>query len=149
MKVVLREDLDNLGERGEIVNVARGYARNYLLPKGLALEATPGNMKVIEQQRKIWAVRDAKARDEAQAVADRIGKIVLTVRKKAGESQTLYGSVTNSELGEMLEGEGVTVDRRKIVLDEPIKTLGEFEVSVKIHKDVIGRFKLKVEPEEE
>lgn len=136
MKVVLREDLDNLGERGQVVNVKPGYARNFLLPRGLALEATPGNLKVIEHQKKIWAVREAKEVAEARSIADRMAALTLTVVKKAGDTGTLYGAVTNAELADLLAREGFEVDRRRILLREPIKTLGAHEVPVKLHRQV-------------
>jgi large subunit ribosomal protein L9 len=149
VKVILREHVDHLGERGEIVSVAPGYARNFLLPKRLAYVATPGNLKQIEDQRKVWAARDAKEIGEAEALAARIGEIELTAAKKAGESGTLYGSVTNTEIAEMLAGKGIEVDRKRIVLDEPIKALGSYEIKVKIHRKVDGIVKLEVTPEEE
>lgn len=137
MKVVLREDLDNLGERGDVVNVKPGYARNYLLPRGLALEATPGNLKVIEHQKKIWAVREAKELTEAQEIASKMGSLELKVVKKAGDTGTLYGSVTTAEIAGILAGEGFEVDRRRIQLREPIKALGIHEVPVKLHRQVV------------
>lgn len=149
MKVVLRQDVDNLGERGEVVNVAPGYARNYLLPKGLALQATPGNLKMIEMKRKVWAAREAKEIEDAQAFAGRLSGVELTVSKKAGESETLYGSVTTSEIADLLQEKGIEVDRRKIVVDDPIKSLGEFKVHIKLHKQVIGEIKLVVVAESE
>jgi len=148
VKVVLRQDVENLGDRGEIVNVATGYARNYLLPKKLALEATPGNMKVLEHQRRAWEARASREKGEAEAFANRLAKVELTVAKKAGESETLYGSVTASEIAELLKGEGLDVDRRKILLGEPIKSLGNYTVQLKLHRDVVGSFMLHVVPEE-
>lgn len=148
MKVILREHVDNLGERGEIVNVARGYARNYLVPKGLAFEATPGNIRTIELQKRVWEAREVKLVEEAEAFAARLAEIELSVTKKAGESETLYGSVTNAEIAELLNAEGIEIDRRKIHLEEPIKTLGEFTVPVKVHPKVTAEIKLKVVPEE-
>lgn len=148
MKVVLREHVDHLGDRGEIVAVAPGYARNYLLPKGLALEATPGNMKVVENQRKFWEVKEAKEIADAQAIATRLGELEIWVKKKAGEAGTLYGSVTNTEIADLLEAKGVDVDRRRIVLDEPIKSLGTFEVGIKLHRHVTAQVKVQVEAEE-
>jgi large subunit ribosomal protein L9 len=149
VKVILRHDVDHLGDRGEIVNVARGYARNYLVPKGLAMEATPGNIRTLELERKVWEVREVKEVDEARAFADRLGAVDLTVSKKAGESETLYGSVTASEIAELLAARGFDVERRKIQLSEPIKSLGEFTVPVKIHRQVMAEIKLKVVPEQE
>ena len=147
MKVILRDHVTNLGERGEIVNVARGYARNYLVPKGLAFEATPGNIRTIELQKKVWEAREVKVVEEAQAFADRLAAVELSVIKKAGESETLYGSVTNAEIAELLSAKGIEIDRRKIHLEEPIKSLGEFTIPVKIHPKVTAEIKLKVAPE--
>jgi large subunit ribosomal protein L9 len=149
VKVVLRQDVDNLGERGDVVNVAPGYARNYLLPKGIALEATPGNLKSIEMRRKVWDAREAKEVEEAKAFAEKLAGVELSIAKKAGESETLYGSVTTSEIAELLDAKGFEVDRRKIVVDEPIKSLGEFNVHVKLHKQVTGEVKLVVTAETE
>jgi large subunit ribosomal protein L9 len=141
--------VDHLGERGETVTVAAGYARNYLLPKGLAYPATPGNIKQIEHQRRIWDTRDAREREEAQELADRISAVKLSITKKAGESGTLYGSVTNSDIAELLKEKGFAIDRKRIILSEPIKTLGEHEIQVKIHKDVESKLQLAVEAEAE
>jgi large subunit ribosomal protein L9 len=149
VKVILRENVDNLGERGETVTVAAGYARNYLLPKGLAYPATPGNLKVIEDQRRVWDARDAREREEAEALAEKFSAVKLAITKKAGESGTLYGSVTNSEIAELLQQQGFEVDRRRIVLAEPIKTLGQHEIQVKIHKNVDAKLQLQVEAEAE
>ena len=147
MKVILRDHVTNLGERGEIVNVARGYARNYLVPKGLAFEATPGNIRTIELQKKVWEAREVKVVEEAQEFAARLSAVELSVTKKAGESETLYGSVTNAEIAELLSAKGIEIDRRKIHLEEPIKSLGEFTIPVKIHPKVTAEIKLKVAPE--
>lgn len=144
MKVVLSEHVENLGDRGQVVSVAPGYARNYLLPRRLALEATAANLKAVEQQRKVWAVKEAKEVGEAEALAARLGALELTVTKKAGESGTLYGSVTSSELAELLEARGIVVDRRRIVLDEPIKSVGTYEVPIKLHRQVTGSVRVLV-----
>jgi large subunit ribosomal protein L9 len=149
VKVILREHVENLGERGEIVSVAPGYARNYLLPKKLAFEATPGNLKQLEQERRVWAARDAKEVGEAEALAATINAVQLSTVKKAGESGTLYGSVTSAEIAEMLAGKGIEVDRKRILLDEPIKALGSYQVKVKIHRKVEAQFALEVVGEEE
>ena len=138
MRVVLRQDVDNLGDRGQVVNVATGFARNFLLPKGLALEATPGNLRSVELQKKVWAVREARETDEARALAAHIAGVSVSVSKKVGENNTLYGSVTSQEIADLLKTKGVEVDRRKIVLHEPIKTLGTFEVAIKIHRQVVA-----------
>lgn len=147
MKLILRDHVTNLGERGEIVNVAPGYARNYLVPKGLAFEATPGNIRTIELQKKVWEAREVKVVEEAQAFAARLSAVELSVTKKAGESETLYGSVTNAEIAELLSAKGIEIDRRKIHLEEPIKSVGDFTIPVKIHPKVTAEIKLKVAPE--
>lgn len=149
MKVILREHVDHLGERGDIVSVAKGYARNFLLPKGLALEATEGNLKQLEQRRKIWAEHDAHELEEARALAARLAGVELKSAKKAGESGTLYGSVTNAEIAELMAAKGFELDRKRIVLDEPIKAVGSYEIKVKIHPQVEGRIKLEVVAEAE
>jgi len=148
VKIVLREEVENLGRRGQVVNVAAGYARNYLLPKGLALEATPGNLKVLEQQRRVWALRESQEIEAARALAGQLAALELSCVKKAGESGTLYGSVTSTEIAELLAQKGIEVDRRRIVLDESIKTVGTHDVSIKLHREVVGRFKVEVVGEE-
>ena len=148
VKVVLCQDIEHLGERGEVVSVTPGYARNYLIPKEYALPATPGNMKVLEQRRRIWEARETKDVTAAQEFAARLEGISLTVVKKAGEGDTLYGSVTNIEIAELLHAKGIEVDRRKIVLNEPVKTLGTFTAHIKIHKAVTGEVTVNVVAEE-
>jgi len=144
VKIILREHVDNLGSRGQIVNVATGYARNYLLPKGLAYLATPGNIKQLEQQKRVWQARDLKEQQDAEALAARLAALELEVTHKAGESGTLYGSVTATEVASLLAGAGVEIDRRKLELGDPIKTLGEHEIRVRLHPKVVGRFRLSV-----
>ena len=139
MKIILREHVDHLGERGDIVSVASGFARNYLLPKGYAYEATPGNLKQIEHKRRAWAAVEGREVAAAQDVAGQLAAATLTLTKKAGESGTLYGSVTNAEVAELLARRGLDIDRRRIVLEEPIKSLGEHEVKVKLHKKVTAQ----------
>lgn len=146
MKIVLREHVEHLGDRGDIVNVANGYARNFLLPKRLAYPATPGNLKTIEHQRRMWAVKEAKEIGEAQALADRLSALELTTVKKAGESGTLYGSVTRTELAEMLASHGFAVDRRRIQVD-PIKSVGEHDVKIKVYRQISATVRLRVDPE--
>jgi len=148
VKVVLSEHVDHLGDRGEIVTVAAGYARNYLIPKRLALKATPGNMRMLEQERRVWKVREARAVEEAQAMAARMGELDLSVTKKAGEKGTLYGSVTNMEIAELFKAQGVEIDRRRIVLAEPVKRLGDHAISIRLHRDVIARVTLQVVSEQ-
>jgi large subunit ribosomal protein L9 len=149
VKVVLRQDVEHLGERGQIVNVAPGYARNYLLPKRLALEATPGNLRTFDLQKKVWAARDARELEEAKAYASRLEALDLVISKKAGGSETLYGSVTSVEIAELLAARGFDVDRRKIQIEEPIKTLGAFAVPVRIHRQVVARVPVRVVAESE
>jgi large subunit ribosomal protein L9 len=144
VKVVLRQDVDNLGDRGQIVNVAAGFARNFLFPKKLALEATAGNLRSVELQKKVWAVREERETDDARKVAARIAGLKVVVRKKAGEHDTLYGSVTTQEIADLLKAQGVEVDRRKIHLTVPIKTLGSFEVPIKIHRQVVAPIVVQV-----
>jgi large subunit ribosomal protein L9 len=144
VKVILREHVDNLGARGQIVNVATGYARNYLLPKGLAYLATPGNIKQLEQQKRVWQTRDLKEQQDAEQLASRLSALELEVTHKAGESGTLYGSVTASEIAALLARAGIEVDRRKLDVGDPIKTLGLHEIRVRLHPKVVGKFRLSV-----
>lgn len=144
MRIVLRENVEKVGRRGEVVKVADGFARNFLLPKKLALEATDANLKRIEQERKVREVHEAKEKQEFQALASRLSQLSLTAVRKVGENEALYGSVTNSDVGELLEKEGFSVDKRKILLDEPIKALGIYEVPVKLHPEVTATVKVWV-----
>lgn len=144
MKVVLRQDVEHLGERGQIVNVSSGFARNFLLPKKLAMEATPGNLRTFELQKKVWIARESREVEDARAFAGKLEGARITVVKKSGEHDTLYGSVTSAEIAELLAARGIEVDRRKIQLDEPIKTLGTFEVPVKIHRQVTAKLTVQV-----
>lgn len=144
MKVVLRQDVDHLGARGQVVEVAAGFARNYLLPKGLALEATPGNLKTLELRSKAWAAREERHVEQAREVASRLSAVRLTVAKKAGEHDTLYGSVTAAEIAERLAALGFQVDRRRIQLPEPIKSLGTYSVPVRIHREVVAEVAVEV-----
>ena len=144
MKIVLREDVDKLGERGQVVNVAPGFARNFLFPKSLAFEATPGNMRQIELRKKVWGVREARETEDAAKLAARIEEIKLVISKKVGEHDALYGSVTSQEIADLLKAKGVEVDRRKIQLQEPIRALGTFEVAIKIHRQVVAKVSVQV-----
>jgi len=147
VKIVLREDVEKLGERGQVVNVAAGYARNFLFPKSLAFEATAGNMKQIELRKKVWVVREAREADDATKLAARIGEIKIVIAKKVGEHDALYGSVTSQEIADLLKAKGVEVDRRKIQMHEPIRALGTFEVPIKIHRQVGAKVSVQVVPE--
>ncbi len=147
MKIVLREDVDKLGERGQVVNVAPGYARNFLFPKALAFEATAGNMRQIELRKKVWVVRDAREADDAKKLAARIAEIKIVIAKKVGENEALYGSVTSQEIADLLKAKGVEVDRRKIQMHDPIRSLGTFAVPIKIHRQVSANVSVEVVPE--
>ena len=148
MKIILRQDVDELGLEGDILHVANGYGRNYLIPKGIALEATPQNKKALELQRKKIEVRRVKAREEAENLKLKVEGIVITLSQKAGEEGKLYGSVTSMDIASGLEKQGIVIDRRKILLEKPIKTLGEFEGPIKIYPEVIAAIKVVVAPEE-
>lgn len=148
MRVILMQDLRDLGKRGEIVRVKPGYARNYLMPQGLALEAVPGNLKVFEQQRKKIDIAHAKERDAAVAMAGELSGVRVTVTKRVGESETLYGSVTATEIAEKLGEQGITVDRRRIDLEGGIKTLGDHPVRIELHPEVVAELTVTVVAEE-
>jgi large subunit ribosomal protein L9 len=144
MDVILREHVDNLGRRGEIVKVADGYARNYLLPRKLALLATEGNRKQIERERVKFEMHEAEERKVAEAIRDRLVNISVAIARKVGETDTLYGSVTASDIAEALAEKGFELDRRKLQLGEPLKRLGEFDVPVKLHREVTATLKVQV-----
>jgi len=146
-RILLREDIDDLGARGEIVRVRAGYARNYLLPRKLAVEATSSNVKQIEQERAALLKREAKERATAQGQAEKIGALVLTFKRKAGEQGALYGSVTSMDVTEALQEKGYEIDRHRVHLREPIKRLGEFTVPVRLHREVSIDLQVKVVPE--
>src|SRR5690242_17432291 len=136
MEVILREDIDRLGNRGDVVKVAAGYARNFLLPKKLAVAATESNKKIVEQERQAHLRKEAKLKTEAEDLSKLMAGAAVTIAQKAGENDQLFGSVTAKDVAEALEQKNFTIDRRKILLDEPIKQLGEHKVSVRLHKDV-------------
>ena len=144
MEVILREHVDNLGQRGEIVKVADGYARNYLLPRKLALLATEGNKKQIERERAKFEVKEAEERKVAEAVAARLGAVEIVLARKVGETEALYGSVTSADIASALAEKGFDVDRRKLQLPDAIKQLGEFEVPARLTRDVVATIKVKV-----
>jgi large subunit ribosomal protein L9 len=149
MQVILRDDLDNLGKSGEVVNVKPGYARNYLLPRGLAIKATASDVKRVEHEKRVIAARTAKLAKEAQAEADGLSKVSVSIARAVGEEEKLYGSVTSRDIAEALAGQGVKVDSKKIHLDEPIKTLGLTEVQVKLGRGVNATIKVWVVKKEE
>ncbi len=144
MEVILRETVDNLGRRGEIVKVADGYARNYLLPRKLALPATAGNKKHVERERRIVEAREAEEKGQADAIGARIAAVDITIARRVGETEALYGSVTGADIADYLRGKGFEIDRRKLILPEPIKTLGEHDVPLKLHREVTVPLKVKV-----
>ncbi len=148
MRVILMQDVLHTGKRGEIIDVKPGHARNYLIPQGLALEATVGNQKYFDQQKKKIDARHARERDAALEMANGINGVQIDVVKRVGESETLYGSVTATEVAEMLEEKGITVDRRRIDLEGGIKTLGEHPVRIELHPEVIAEVIVNVIPEE-
>ena len=148
-KVLLREDVDDLGARGEIVRVRAGYARNYLLPRNLAVEATTGNVKGIEQERAALLKKEAKERATAEAQSQQMGSLVLEFRRKAGEQGALYGSVTSMDVAEALQERGYEIDRHRIHMREPLKRVGEYAVPVRLHREVTIDLQVKVVPEGE
>jgi large subunit ribosomal protein L9 len=148
MEVILREDIEKLGSRGQIVKVAAGYARNYLLPKKLAVAATAANKKIIEQERQAHLRREAKEKSSAEDLARMMTGVTVTIAQKAGELEQLFGSVTSKDIVEALERQNYHIDRRKIHLEEPIKQLGEFQVPVRLHREVTVEITVRVIPEE-
>jgi large subunit ribosomal protein L9 len=147
MEVILRDHVEHLGRRGEIVKVADGYARNYLLPRKLALPATDANRRWVERERKIAEARDLEERGAAEAIATRLTALELTIQRKVGENDQLYGSVTNADIAEVLAKKGFDIDRRKILLPDPIKALGETSVPVKLHREVTAQVRVTVAKE--
>jgi large subunit ribosomal protein L9 len=136
MEVILREDIDKLGSRGQVVKVAPGYARNFLLPRRLAVAANEANKKIVDQERQAHLRKEAKLQADASDLAKLMANVEVTIAQKAGENDQLFGSVTSADIGHALEKLGYQIDRRKVHLDEPIKTLGNFKVTVRLHKDV-------------
>jgi len=147
MKLILREDVYNLGKGGDLVEVKPGYGRNFLIPGGLAVLANPKNIREVEHQKAVAAAKAAKLKASAEAIARRLSDTPVSLRRKVGEQDKLYGSVTAMDVAEALAARGLDIDRRTIDLPDPIKTLGDFEVSVKLHSDVVGKVKVKVEAE--
>jgi large subunit ribosomal protein L9 len=148
MEVILREDVEKLGVRGQLVRVAPGYARNFLLPKRLAVAATGANKKIVEQERQAALRREAKETADAQELATMLSSVSVTVAQKAGENDQLFGSVTAKDIAELLEKQNYNIDRRKIQLAEPIKTLGDHSVPVRLHRDVTTNITVHVVKEE-
>lgn len=148
MQVILREDVEKLGKIGDLVKVADGYARNFLVPGKKAIEATPKNLNAMNHAKKMVSDRLRKLKKEAAADADRIKSLSVTIKAKVGEEGKLFGSVTSMDIVEAMKAQGVVIDKRKLVLDEPIKRLGDFTITVKLHSDVTADFKVSVIGEE-
>ena len=144
MEVILRQHVDNLGRRGEIVKVADGYARNFLLPRKLALPATAGNKKHVERERKIMESREAEEKGQAEAIAARLAAIEISIARRVGDTDQLYGSVTAGDIADYLKAKGFEIDRRKLLLPEPIKTIGNHNVPLKLHREVTVPLVVKV-----
>jgi large subunit ribosomal protein L9 len=148
MQIILQEDVEKLGTRGQLLEVAEGYARNFLLPRKLALEATAGNMKRLEKMRAAFAKKEATEKEAASTLAGLLAGVSLEFARKSGENDQLFGSVTSGDVSEALEAKGYNVDKRKIVLVEPIKVIGEYDVPIKLHREVTATIKLVVRKEE-
>ena len=149
MEVILRETIDNLGRAGQVVKVAAGYARNYLLPRKLAYLATPGNLKVIEFERQSLLRKETKQKEDAEKLKTMLDPVAIVIRRKVGEQNALYGSVTNSDVADELEKKGFQIEKRKIHMEDHIKALGEYSIPIRLFKDVTANVKLKVEAETE
>lgn len=147
MEVILKEDVPKLGHRGDVVKVAEGYGRNFLLPRKLAIEATQGNKAVIEQMKQSAVRRSAVEKADSEALAKQLEGVTLNFERKTGEKDHLFGSVTSADIAEALEQKGFNIDRRKIQLHEPLKSIGEFEVPIRLHRDVTSRVKVVVAKE--
>lgn len=147
MEVILRDHVEHLGARGQIVKVADGYARNYLLPRNLALLATEGNKKRVERERRIVEAREAEERAASDAIATRLAALELTFTRRVGETEQLYGSVTSQDIAEALKAKGFDIDRRKILLPDALKAIGEVTVPVKLHREVTAQLKVVVAKE--
>ena len=144
MEIILRDHVEHVGRRGEVVKVADGYARNYLLPRKLALLATEANKKRVERERKLVEARESEERGAAEAIGARIAALEITITRKVGENDQLYGSVTNGDIADAMKAQGFEIDRRKILLPDPLKALGETMVPVKLHRDVTVQVKVTV-----
>jgi large subunit ribosomal protein L9 len=144
MKVILRDDVKNVGNMGQVIDVADGYARNYLVPSGLAIEANTKNIKSLEHEKRIIGEKAKKIKNSAQDLASKISTITLTIKANAGEEGKLFGSVTTMDIAELLKNEGIEIDKKKISLDEPIKRLGSYSVNVKIHPEISAQLAVEV-----
>ena len=148
MEVILKEDVEKLGHRGDVIKVAEGYGRNFLLPKKLAMEATAANKAVIEQMKQAAVRHSAREKSEAELLVGQLNSVELVFERKVGENDHLFGSVTSSEIAHQLEQKGFTIDRRKLQLEEPLRQLGEFHVPIKLHREVTAHVKVTVKAEE-
>jgi large subunit ribosomal protein L9 len=148
MEVILRQDVEKLGSRGQVVKVASGYARNFLLPNKIAVPATDANRKIVEQERQAHVRKEAKQKGEAEDLAKLVNGVSLTIAQKAGENDQLFGSVTSKDIAEGLAAQHFEIDRRKIQMDEPIKQLGDYKIPVRLHKDVTAEIAVHVVKEE-
>ena len=144
MKVVLKDDIKNVGKMGQIVDVADGYARNYLVPRGLAVEANTKNLKAVEHEKKIIQEKAKKIKNSAQTMSDKISTMTLVIKAKAGDEGKLFGAVTSMDIAELLKNEGIEMDKKKIFLDEPIKRLGSYSVNIKIHTEISTHLTIQV-----
>ncbi|HEY0758189.1 MAG TPA: 50S ribosomal protein L9 [Acidisarcina sp.] len=149
MEVILREDVNNLGTRGDVVKVAEGYGRNFLLPKKLALEATAANKAVIEQMKNSAVRRSAKEKSESEALLKQLDTVALVFERRVGENDHLFGSVTSGDIAQQLEAKGFNIDRRKVQLEDPLKSLGDFLIPVRLHREVTAHIKVTVKGEAE
>lgn len=149
MEVILKEDVPKLGHRGDVIKVAEGYGRNYLLPRKLAIEATKANKVVIEQMKQAAVRRSAVEKADSEALSRQLEGVSVTLQRKSGDKDQLFGSVTSGDIAEALERKGFNIDRRKIQLHDPLKTLGEFDVPVRLHREVTSRVKVIIEKEAE
>jgi large subunit ribosomal protein L9 len=147
MKVILTADLSHLGKVGQVIEVANGYGRNYLIPRGFAILATPANERSLAQQQKTRLVREAKNKAEAEALATQLHALSLRIAKKTGEGERLYGSVTSMDIADLLKARGISLDRRRIVLDTPLKTLGMHKVPIRLHPEVVAEVEVAVTKE--
>jgi large subunit ribosomal protein L9 len=144
MKVILTADLPHVGDAGQVVDVADGYGRNYLIPRGFAIPATAGNERSLAQQQRARLVREAKNKAEAEALAGQLQALPLSIAKKTGEGERLYGSVTSMDIAELIKARGIVLDRRRIILDTPLKTLGTHKVPIRLHPDVVAEVEVAV-----
>ncbi|MDI6744342.1 MAG: 50S ribosomal protein L9 [Thermodesulfovibrionales bacterium] len=144
MKVILKEDVKNLGKMGDIVNVAEGHARNFLIPKKLAVEAVTGNIKELEHQKKVIQEKAKKQKDSAQTLSEKISSLNLFIKAKAGEEEKLFGSITSMDIAAALKNEGIDIDKKRISVEEPIKRLGSYTVGVKVHPEITTQLNITV-----